>query len=46
MPADQLPQWAQEVIRDWKPAPVDWNLIEKNGQEWMATWDRTIRGKG
>ena len=46
MPADQLPQWAQEVIRDWKPAPVDWDLIEKNGQEWMATWDRTIRGKG
>ncbi|MFP5287055.1 MAG: extracellular solute-binding protein, partial [Thermoanaerobaculia bacterium] len=46
MPAGELPQWAQEVIRDWKPAPVDWDLIEKNGQEWMATWDRTIRGKG
>jgi iron(III) transport system substrate-binding protein len=46
MPPDQLPEWAQEVIRDWKPAPVDWSLIEKNGQEWMATWDRTIRGKG
>jgi iron(III) transport system substrate-binding protein len=46
MPSDQLPDWAREVLRDWKPAPVDWSLIEKNGQEWMATWDRTIRGKG
>jgi iron(III) transport system substrate-binding protein len=46
MAGDQLPPWAQEVIRDWKPAAVDWNLIEKHGQEWMATWDRTIRGKG
>ncbi|MFL6294017.1 MAG: extracellular solute-binding protein [Thermoanaerobaculia bacterium] len=46
MPAEELPPWAQEVIRDWKPAPVDWDLIEKNGQAWMAAWDRTIRGKG
>lgn len=46
MPSGQLPPWAQEVIRDWKPAPVDWDAIEKNGQAWMATWDRTIRGKG
>lgn len=46
MPSDQLPPWAQEVIRDWKPARVDWDAIEKNGQAWMATWDRSIRGKG
>jgi iron(III) transport system substrate-binding protein len=46
MPAEQLPPWAREVLRDWKPARVNWELIEKHGQEWMATWDRTIRGKG
>lgn len=46
MASDQLPDWAQEVLRDWKPARVDWDAIEKNGQAWMATWDRTIRGKG
>lgn len=46
MPAEQLPDWAREVLRDWKPAPVNWDLIEKHGQEWMATWDRSIRGKG
>ena len=43
---EQLPQWAQEVLRDLKPADVDWNLIAKNGQEWMATWDRTVRSHG
>ena len=26
--------------------PVDWALIAKNGQEWMARWDRKVRGKG
>ncbi|HEX7181146.1 MAG TPA: extracellular solute-binding protein [Thermoanaerobaculia bacterium] len=46
MPAAGLPQWAQEVLRDLKPADVRWDLIERHGQEWMATWDRTIRGRG
>jgi len=46
IPADKLPQWAQEVLRDMKPAAVRWDLIEQHGQEWMATWDRTVRGKG
>ncbi|HKH43741.1 MAG TPA: extracellular solute-binding protein [Thermoanaerobaculia bacterium] len=46
MPVEKLPQWAQEVLRDMKPAAVRWDLIEQHGQEWMATWDRTIRGKG
>jgi iron(III) transport system substrate-binding protein len=46
MPRQQLPDWAQEVLRDMKPANVRWDLIEQHGQEWMATWDRTIRAKG
>ncbi|HET9209582.1 MAG TPA: extracellular solute-binding protein [Thermoanaerobaculia bacterium] len=47
LPADKLPDWAREVLRDMKPAAdVRWDLIEKNGQEWMSTWDRTVRGKG
>ena len=46
IPAAQLPAWTQEVLRDWKPAQVDWGLIEQHGQEWMGTWDRTIRGRG
>jgi iron(III) transport system substrate-binding protein len=46
IPAAQLPEWAQGVLRDLKPADVDWALIEQHGQEWMTNWDRTVRGKG
>ncbi|HXO21809.1 MAG TPA: extracellular solute-binding protein [Thermoanaerobaculia bacterium] len=46
LPASQLPPWAQEVLRDLVPARVDWKLIAQHGQEWMTTWDHTIRGKG
>jgi iron(III) transport system substrate-binding protein len=46
IPPERLPQWAQEVLRDLVPAGVDWELIAKNGQEWMATWDRTVRSHG
>ncbi|HEY0511820.1 MAG TPA: extracellular solute-binding protein [Thermoanaerobaculia bacterium] len=43
---DQLPQWARDVLRELKPADVDWSLIARNGQEWMTTWDRTVRSHG
>lgn len=46
MPKEKLPDWAQQVLRDMKPAKVRWDLIEKNGQEWMTTWDRTVRARG
>ncbi|HVR96417.1 MAG TPA: extracellular solute-binding protein [Thermoanaerobaculia bacterium] len=46
LPPEQLPEWARDVLAQLKPAQVDWSLIERHGQEWMATWDRTIRGRG
>jgi iron(III) transport system substrate-binding protein len=46
LPPGSLPEWAQGVLRDLKPADVDWSLIARNGQEWMTTWDRTVRGHG
>ena len=46
IPPERLPQWARDVLRDLMPADVDWALIAKNGQEWMATWDRTVRSHG
>jgi iron(III) transport system substrate-binding protein len=46
IPAEKLPDWARKVLRDMKPAAVRWDLIEQHGQEWMATWDRTIRAQG
>ncbi len=45
IPPERLPQWAQDVLKELKPADVDWDLIAKNGQEWMATWDRTVRNQ-
>jgi iron(III) transport system substrate-binding protein len=46
MPADSLPPWAREALEQMVPADVDWRLIEAESAGWMATWDRTIRGKG
>ncbi|MFL6232621.1 MAG: extracellular solute-binding protein [Thermoanaerobaculia bacterium] len=46
IPPERLPQWAQEVLRDLVPAGVDWEMIARNGQPWMTTWDRTVRSHG
>ncbi len=46
IPPGELPDWARDVAARLVPAEVDWELIERRGPEWMATWDRTIRGRG
>lgn len=46
IPPTRLPGWARGVIHDLIPADVDWALIARDGQSWMATWDRTVRNKG
>jgi iron(III) transport system substrate-binding protein len=46
LPPERLPAWAQGVLRELVPAEVDWTLLAKSSQEWMATWDRTVRGHG
>jgi iron(III) transport system substrate-binding protein len=43
---EELPAWARDVERDMVVADVDWDLVDKHGSEWMATWDRTVRGRG
>jgi iron(III) transport system substrate-binding protein len=43
---DLTPDWARAIDREMVPADMDWPLVEKEGAGWMATWDRTIRGKG
>ena len=40
----ELPEWAREALGQIVPAVVDWDLIAERGSEWMATWDREIRG--
>ncbi len=46
LPADQLPEWAREALAELVAAEVDWELIEREGAEWMNLWDRNVRGKG
>lgn len=46
LPASELPAWAQEARRQIRRAEVDWQLMAEKGSEWMATWDRQVRGRG
>ncbi|MEO8276728.1 MAG: extracellular solute-binding protein [Thermoanaerobaculia bacterium] len=46
IPREKLPAWAQEVLAVMRPAEYDENRAAAMGQEWMAQWDRTVRGKG
>jgi iron(III) transport system substrate-binding protein len=45
IPASELPAWAREVESKLVATPMDWNLLERDGPGWMATWDRTVRGR-
>jgi iron(III) transport system substrate-binding protein len=46
LPAAELPAWAAQVLHDLVPSRFDSRLANEHGQEWMITWDRTIRGHG
>jgi iron(III) transport system substrate-binding protein len=46
LPADRLPEWARDVEKKMVPAKMDWERLDKEGQSWMARWDREVRGKG
>ena len=46
LPDDKLPAWARLALAEIKPAEIDWALIERHGTDWMARWDREVRGRG
>jgi iron(III) transport system substrate-binding protein len=46
LPPERLPEWAREVEKKMIAAKTDWDLLEREGQAWMARWDREVRGKG
>jgi len=46
LPREQLPQWAQDVLAQMKPASYDRSLVAAHGAEWMERWDREIRSHG
>ena len=46
LPTSELPVWAQEALEEISRAEVDWQLMAEQGSEWMAQWDRKVRGRG
>ena len=38
----QLPAWMNEPV---KSMPLDWDLLRKNGSDWLRYWDTEIRGR-
>jgi len=46
LPNSELPVWAQEARQQILRAAVDWELMAERSSEWMARWDRQVRGRG
>jgi len=46
VPTEDMPTWARQALANLVTAEVDWELIEREGAEWMSTWDREVRGRG
>lgn len=39
----QLPDW---MNASFERMPLDWELLRREGNEWLRYWDREIRGRG
>lgn len=46
LPAAKLPDWARAALAEMQPAEYDQALVAREINGWMATWDRTVRGRG
>jgi iron(III) transport system substrate-binding protein len=46
LPADSLPDWVRDVETRMVIAPMDWEMLGREGQAWMDYWDRRVRNTG
>lgn len=46
LPVDSLPDWARDVRAHLVVEEMDWEMLARRGGEWMAYWDRNVRGRG
>jgi iron(III) transport system substrate-binding protein len=46
IPAEELPDWAREATSKLVEAELDWAFLAAHQNEWMQTWDKTVRGRG
>jgi iron(III) transport system substrate-binding protein len=43
IPLDSLPPVLQRARRELKPEPMDWQLLQERGSDWMRYWDEHVR---
>jgi hypothetical protein len=41
-----VPYWVTEVNREMIVADMDWDLLSRQGAEWMSYWDQHVRATG
>ena len=46
LPEDSVPAWVAEVEREMVIAPMDWDLLVRDGAAWMSYWDSHDRHTG
>ena len=46
IPPEELPEWARQALAELVTEDTDWDLLEREGAEWMNRWDREVRGRG
>lgn len=46
LPGDSLPTVLRRAREVMVPEPMDWQLLQERGAEWMRRWDETVRGAG
>ncbi len=42
----RVPAWVADVEQRMVTAPMDWQLLAKEGAGWMRYWDQRVRGTG
>ena len=46
LPAAAVPAWVRDVAERMVTAPMDWELLAREGATWMRYWDQRVRGSG
>lgn len=46
LPKDSIPAWVADVEKNMVVSQVDWQMLARDGAEWMSYWDRHVRNTG
>ena len=45
-PADSLPERLRAAQQQIRPEPLDWDRLQRQGNDWMRYWDEHVRNQG